>query len=103
MHKRANQSKYKSIKFIPLSVAVGKRLKSKNFSRAYTEELNRLQLAHEIKVLREKSGMTQNAIADKAEMPQSVVARIESGTHSFSIGTLSKLARVLDRRISLVK
>ena len=40
-------------------------------------------------------------VAIKADMPQSVIARIESGTHSFSISTLHKIAGVFDKHISL--
>ncbi len=46
--------------------------------------------------------MTQAEVAQKTDMPQSVIARIESGTHSFSIATLHKIARVFNKHVGLV-
>lgn len=88
--------------FISLDQFLGRRLRDKKFHRVFTEEMNRLRLAHEIRTLRQKKKMTQGEVAAKAAMPQSVVARIESGRHSFSIATLHKIARVFDKHISLV-
>lgn len=89
-------------RFTPLSEIVAKRLKNPEFRKAYNEEMNRLQLAYEIRLLRTKKGMTQQQVALKAKMPQSVVARIESGSRGFSIATLHKIAKVFGREIGLV-
>jgi len=91
------------LKFIPLSKTIERKMQNPRFREAYSEEMSRLQLAHEIKALRKEKKMTQEQVAEKTQMPQSVIARIESGTHSFSIVTLHKIARALDRQISLVK
>ena len=88
--------------FTPLNAIVRNRLKHEQFQKSFNEEMSRLQLAHEIKTLRQKQKMTQREVAAKADMPQSVVARIESGTHSFSIATLHKIARVFDKHVGLV-
>ena len=88
--------------FTSLDTIIARKIKNDRFHRLFSEEMGRLKLAHEIKVLRQKKGMTQREVALKADMPQSVVARIESGTHSFSIATLHKIARVFDKQISLV-
>lgn len=93
----------KKYQFTPLNNIIAKKLKDEQFRKSFSEETNRLQLAHEIKTLRQKRKMTQEEVAAKAEMPQSVVARLESGTHSFSITTLHKIARVFDKQISLVE
>jgi predicted transcriptional regulator len=45
--------------------------------------------------------MSQVDLATKAVMPQSVIARIESGKHSFTFGTLDKIAHVLGKKIEL--
>jgi len=89
-------------KFISLDEIVEKKISNKQFRKEYTEELSRLRLAHEIKSLREKKKMTQAEVAERAGMPQSVIARIESGSHSFSIGTLHRLAGVFNKKISLI-
>ncbi len=88
--------------FISLNKVIEKKMGNKQFRKSFTEEMGRLQLAHEIKMLRQKRKMTQGEVAAEAEMPQSVIARIESGTHSFSIATLHKVARVFDKHITLV-
>ena len=96
---KKNATKYN---FTPLNKIIRKRLKNKQFRRSFSEEISRLQLAHEIKMLRQKRKMTQREVAAKADMPQSVIARMESGTHSFSIATLHKVAKVFDRQVGLV-
>ncbi len=88
--------------FIPLDTIIGGKLKNKQFRTSFSEEMGRLRLAHEIKALRQKRRMTQEEVALKADMPQSVVARIESGTHSFSLTTLHKIAQVFDKEVGLV-
>lgn len=93
----------KKYRFTPLNNIIAKKLKHEQFRKSFFEETARLQLAHEIKTLRQKRKMTQGEVAAKAEMPQSVVARLESGTHSFSMATLHKIARVFDKQIGLVE
>ena len=78
------------------------KLKSKRFRKAFTEEMSRLELVHSLQTLRKGRGLTQKDVADRARMPQSVVARIESGSHRFSIATLHRVASVYDKRIALV-
>jgi DNA-binding XRE family transcriptional regulator len=85
-----------------LSEVLTNKLKNKRFKKEYSEEVSRLQLAYEVKSLRREKGMTQEEVALKAKMPQSVVARIESGSRGLSIGTLHKIARVFGREIGLV-
>ena len=89
-------------KFISLDNVIAKRIKRGNFRKLFSEEISRLKLAHEIKAMRQKKRMTQEEVAIKADMPQSVIARIESGAHGFSISTLHKIARVFDKQIGLV-
>ena len=76
--------------------------KSKKFRKAFTEEMSRLELVHALQSLRKRRGLTQKDVAHQARMPQSVVARIESGSHRFSIATLHRVASVFDKRIALV-
>jgi len=76
--------------------------KTKVYQRAYKEELLRLTLAKQIRELRQGRNMTQKAMAQKAHMPQSVIARLESGEHSFSLDTLNRVALVFDKKVQLV-
>ena len=79
-----------------------KELKSKTFRKGYYAELTRLNLTHEIREARKVKKMTQAAVAKKADMPQSVIARIETGKHSITLDTLSRIARALGKEIKLV-
>ena len=92
--------KIKDSDFIELSKIPLKR--SRGFQTAYSAEMNRLALVHAVRLLRKKRKMTQKEVADKAQMPQSVIARIESGEHSFSAITLYRIAAALNKQIGLV-
>lgn len=80
---------------------LNKASKSKTFIKEYNEELTRLQFAMELKEIRTEQGLTQGVVAKKAQMPQSVIARIEGGNHSVSLDTLSKVAYALGKRIRI--
>lgn len=90
------------LKFYTLEETFKKDMKSKAFREAYNEELVRLNLVGEIKKLRLGKKLTQKNLAKKAQMPQSVIARIESGEHSFSLGTLNRIAKVFNKEVQLV-
>ena len=81
---------------------LAKDMKSKSFRNAYHEEIVRQQLAEQISKARKTKKMTQKAVAEKADMPQSVVARIESGNHSVSMDTVGRIAHVLGKKVQLV-
>ena len=62
----------------------------------------RLELAKQLRDVATAKRMTQKNVADKASMPQSVIARLESGEHSASIATLGKVASALGKQIALI-
>lgn len=95
------QSK-KDLKWFTAEQVFGRDRKSKEYQRAYAEEKARLELAWSIRTSREAKKMTQAAVAKKADMPQSVIARLESGSHSVSVDTLSKVAHALGKQVELV-
>lgn len=82
--------------------ALKKELKNKTFKKTYSEELSRLRLAKTVRESRLSRNMTQAAVAQKIDMPQSVIARLESGTHSVSVDTLSKIAVALGKQVELI-
>ena len=90
-------AKTKSLKDV-----LDKALKSRKFTEAYNEEIFRLKMAIEIRNLRIKKRFTQESFAEKAQMPQSVVARIESGKHSISLDTLNRVAQALGKEVQLI-
>lgn len=71
------------------------------FKRGYQEESNRIALAVKIRQLREERKLTQLAVAREASMPQSVIARIESGEHSVSVDTLARVAHALGKKVTI--
>lgn len=93
----------KNIKLYSLEEVFAKVSKTKEFQRGYAAESQRLELARQLRDSRRAKRMTQKAVADKASMPQSVIARLESGEHSASIATLSKVAHALGKQIALVE
>ena len=80
----------------------GKVSKKKEFQKAYDEEIVRLRLARQIRDLRTDHQMTQLVVAQKSGMPQSVIARIESGDRGISVDTLGRIAHTLGKEVQLV-
>ncbi|MCF7833980.1 MAG: helix-turn-helix domain-containing protein [Candidatus Pacebacteria bacterium] len=76
--------------------------KSKFYQKVYYEEISRLYLVKKIRNTRIQKKMTQKTIAEKTKLPQSFISRIESGKHSFSLGTLYKISKALGKKIELV-
>jgi DNA-binding phage protein len=101
-HKRTPKLDIKDMKWYTLEEVFKKASKTKEFKRAYAEEGVRLALAKQLRDVRHTKRMTQKSVADKASMPQSVIARLESGEHSASIATLGKVASALGKQIALV-
>ncbi|OGY98058.1 MAG: hypothetical protein A2855_00955 [Candidatus Liptonbacteria bacterium RIFCSPHIGHO2_01_FULL_57_28] len=90
-------------RFIPFSTFIEEQCKKPGFKKAYLQEIASVNIAFDLKRLRAKKRMTQKQVAAKADMPQSVIARMESGMHSFSVTTLQKVATVFDKQVGLVK
>lgn len=76
--------------------------KTKEFKEAYVAESQRLDLAYQLRELRRAKRLSQKAVAEKADMPQSVIARLESGEHNVSVLTLGKVARAFGKRVAIV-
>ena len=91
----------RTIKTYSFEESFGKYFKSKSFVKNYNEEMARLKLAYQIKQMRIENKLTQKALAIEAKMPQSVIARIESGKHSFSLGTLYRIAKAFNKEVQL--
>lgn len=92
----------KGYKFYTLEEVLKERMKIKGFREGYEKEVARLNMIHQIKQARLSKKMTQKNLAKKADMPQSVIARLESGKQGLSFATISKIATALDKKIQLV-
>jgi DNA-binding XRE family transcriptional regulator len=95
-------SKKTGVQAYTLDEVLTKANKSKKFQVEYNKELSRLNLAKQVRDARIERKLTQKAVADKIGIPQSVVARIESGTHGVSVDTLERIASVFGKRIQLI-
>ena len=59
------------------------------------------RLASELIRARREQRLSQEALAKKAGTSQVVIARLESGTSNPTIGTLEKVAKALDKSLTL--
>ena len=91
----------KDLKWHTLEEVFGKVSKTKEFQKGYREEMMRIKLARRIRAIRVGKKLTQESVAQKAAMPQSVIARLESGEHSVSLDTLRRVAHVLGKEVEL--
>ncbi|MFA6340905.1 MAG: helix-turn-helix transcriptional regulator [Candidatus Paceibacterota bacterium] len=91
-----------AIKTYTFDQVLNKYSRSDKFKKAYSEEIARLRLAEQIKQARSGQKLTQKGLAKRIKMPQSVIARIESGTHGYSLGTLYRIATAFNKEIRLV-
>jgi len=96
---KQNITTKEQIKIHSFNDIFGKDFKSSKFKKIYTHELVRLRLAYQIKSMRTAEKLTQKDVAQKAKMPQSVVARIESGKHNASLDTLERIAHVFNKEV----
>ncbi len=92
----------KGLKFVNFEKVLKKQMKIKGFKKSYEKEVVRLNMIHQIKQARLSKKMTQKRLAEKADMSQSVIARLESGKQGLSFATISKIATALDKKIQLV-
>ncbi|MFA6474422.1 MAG: helix-turn-helix transcriptional regulator [Patescibacteria group bacterium] len=73
--------------------------KNKEYKKLLKEEKDLLDIALQISQTRRKRKITQVQLAKRAGMPQSQIARIESGNHNVTIGTLNRVAGALNLRV----
>ncbi len=78
---------------------------SKNFSReqkrAVEDEIRYYYLLTSFKEAREKSGLTQEQLAQKANVNRTTLSKIESGLRNATIDTLDKLASAMNMKLDV--
>lgn len=99
--RKQNTTKRKQLKTHSFNKVFSKDLQSASFTNTYLKEITRLRLARQMRETRIAKKLTQKDVAEKADMPQSVIARVESGKHSPSLYTLERIANVLDKEVQL--
>jgi transcriptional regulator with XRE-family HTH domain len=58
------------------------------------------RLGKRIKAMREKRGMSQERLAEAAQISRGYLARLEIGRHDPTVGTVDKLARALRVKVA---
>ena len=76
-------------------------MKKRGFKEAYEAAIARRAIATQIRKSRIAKRLTQKTVAQRADMPQSVIARIESGKHDASLPTIAKIASALGKKVEV--
>ncbi|WP_338231145.1 helix-turn-helix domain-containing protein [Companilactobacillus muriivasis] len=87
-------------KNININDLLKKELQNPEFKKGYETESSKLASAVAIYKARENMGWTQRELAEKADVPQSTVARTELG-NNVSIETLNKLAFAMGKNLEI--
>ena len=66
------------------------------------KEQQRQRIGTDISQLRKQRGMTQQQVADIAQMQRNHISRIEAGRYSVGFDTLQTIAEALDADIRIV-
>ncbi len=75
--------------------------KDKEYQKLLQEERELLDIAIAIAEARKKKKITQAQLAKKTGMPQSEIARLESGHHNVTVAKLSRISSALGQKVTL--
>ncbi len=76
-------------------------IKNPSYRKAYAESSMEFEIAKEVIQARMKSGLSQEALAERMHTSQSAIARLESGSSLPSLRTLSKFAQATNSQIHI--
>lgn len=74
---------------------------SSEFAQAVTQYNINLEVAVQVKKLRDSLGLTQREFANLVNKPQSTIARIENGSFNASTMLLSEIAQAANRKVKI--
>jgi DNA-binding XRE family transcriptional regulator len=89
-------------KFTTLEELMVKALKDPEFKKEYDALEPEFSLINDLISARLAKKMTQAELAVKTGMQQEAIARLESGSSNPRYSTLSRVAKVLDKKVALV-
>jgi HTH-type transcriptional regulator / antitoxin HipB len=75
--------------------------KDAEFAENYDIGYQNFKIGILLKHLREKSGLTQEELAEKLKTKKSVISRIENHSEDIKLSTLGRYARTLGRKIRI--
>lgn len=67
----------------------------------YDQKVKYYKIVQNIKSIRKELGLTQQQLADKAEIHRSVVAKVESGNRNATLNTLMTLAKAMGKELKI--
>lgn len=79
---------------------LNQQLQDPQFKKEFENETTKLESAVALTKVRKESGLSQRDLASVSNVPQSTIARIESGANT-SIDTLTKIANALGKRLTV--
>lgn len=64
-------------------------------------EIRYYDLLLSLRNIRKKAGLTQLKLARRANMPRTMIAKIESGNHNPTVNTLTTLASAMNKKVKI--
>jgi DNA-binding XRE family transcriptional regulator len=81
---------------------ISKRKKSDfDFASGYKEGFEEFKIGLVLRQAREKSGLTQDELAQKIKTTKSAISRIENHSEDIKLSTLMKVAKALGKNLSV--
>lgn len=77
---------------------LNEQLKDSEFKKEFDTESTKLESAISLTKIRKSEGLSQRELSSMSNVPQSTIARIESGSNT-SIDTLTKIANAIGKRL----
>ena len=79
---------------------LNEQLQDPEFKKEFENETTKLESAIALTKARRDSGLSQRDLSTISDVPQSTIARIESGSNT-SIDTLTKIANALGKKLNV--
>ena len=79
---------------------LNQQLQEPQFKQEFENETTKLESAIAVTHVRKEAGLTQRELANVSKVPQSTIARIETGANT-SVDTLTKIANALGKKLTV--
>lgn len=79
---------------------LNQQLQGPQFKQEFENETTKMESAVALTHVRKEAGLTQRELATVSKVPQSTIARIETGANT-SIDTLTKIANALGKKLTV--
>jgi len=89
----------KKIKLLNFADLLKRELKNPKLKKNYELEMKKLEISLAINRLRKEKKISQAKLAEKLNMKQSAIGRIEAGEQNLTVETLQKIASALNKKL----